>query len=252
MFIGMGSLFVKERGGITDTGVATAWGAVITVNIYTFGHISGAHINPAVTFALALVGQFPWKHVLIYVIAEVVGAILASLTLLFLFDGENMRIMLTLPPGPNPAADLKVVVWELIISFMYAMANYGAKVDPRSTKELSGVAVGTAIFFCILVAGEITGASMNPARSLGPAIMTGNYSKIWIYVLSPVVGSVAAAAIFFVLLMPKNKEITDQDKQPETALISEDASRHSVNLNLNHFFSQEFKSSSVSTRELRV
>ncbi|KAI0499135.1 hypothetical protein KFK09_020036 [Dendrobium nobile] len=202
IFIGCGSLYIEKRSEITFVGVSLAWGAVVAANIYTFGHISGAQINPAVTFAYAVVGQFPWKQVPLYVLGELLGSTTASLTLKWIFDGENTEAMLTQPVGPNPASDLKVAVLEIIITFIYVMTNCSSRADPRAFKELGGVAVGATVFFLALVAGKITGASMNPARSLGPAIAAWNFNKIWIYIISSVIGAVSATMLYFFHLMP--------------------------------------------------
>ncbi|KAG0471193.1 hypothetical protein HPP92_015739 [Vanilla planifolia] len=177
IFIGCGSLFMENRGDLNLVGIAFAWSSVVMANIYTFGHISGAHINPALTFAYAIANQFPWKHVPLYVVAELMGSTFACLTLAWLFDWKNTDVMLTQPVGSNPESDLKVVAIETITTFMYTLANCGARADPRAIKELGGVAVGASIFFIIIFSGKITGASMNPARSLGPAIinLSNNY-----------------------------------------------------------------------------
>ncbi|KAL0912444.1 hypothetical protein M5K25_018417 [Dendrobium thyrsiflorum] len=218
MFIGIGSLFVEKKGEITLTGVSLAWGAIVTVNIYMFGHISGAHINPACTFALALVGQLPWKQVPVYVLSEVLGTLFASLLLKWLFSDINAELMLTLPMGPNPASNLKVIVLEALITFFYTIASCCCRIDPRATKDLGGVAVGAVVFVIALIAGRVTGASMNPARSIGPAIATNNYTKLWIYVISPLIGAIAAASLCFLYLIPnkniiKNKQATNHVNQ---------------------------------------
>ncbi|KAI0499136.1 hypothetical protein KFK09_020037 [Dendrobium nobile] len=215
IFVGCGTLFIEKRGEITFVGVALAWGAFVAANIYTFGHISGAQINPAVTFAYALVGQFPWKRVPMYVVAEFLGCTVASLTLRWIFDGEDIQVMLTQPVGPNPASDLKVAVLEAIITFIYIIANCSSRSDSRAFKELGGVAVGATVFFLILLAGKITGASMNPARSLGPAIAAWNFNKIWIYIVSPTIGSVLATTLYFFHLAPAKSK--GDGKQADTS-----------------------------------
>ncbi|PKU86883.1 Aquaporin NIP1-1 [Dendrobium catenatum] len=215
IFVGCGTLFIEKRGEITFVGVALAWGAFVAANIYTFGHISGAQINPAVTFAYALVGQFPWKRVPMYVVAEFLGCTVASLTLRWIFDGEDIQVMLTQPVGPKPASDLKVAVLETIITFIYIIANCSSRSDSRAFKELGGVAVGATVFFLILLAGKITGASMNPARSLGPAIAAWNFNKIWIYIVSPTIGSVLATTLYFFHLAPAKSK--GDGKQADTS-----------------------------------
>ncbi|KAK8934324.1 Aquaporin NIP1-4 [Platanthera zijinensis] len=214
MFVGIGSLFIEKMGAITFSGVALAWGTIVSTNIYMFGHISGAHINPALTFSLALVGQFPWRQVPVYVTSEVLGALMASVLLKCLFIEMDAEVMLTLPVGPNPASDLKVGVLEFIITFMYALASCCCRADSRASKDLAGVAVGGVVFVIAIIAGRVTGASMNPARSIGPAIAVNNFSKIWIYLLSTLLGSILATSLFFFHLMPmpdKNDGVIKQD-----------------------------------------
>ncbi|KAK8947751.1 Aquaporin NIP1-4 [Platanthera guangdongensis] len=212
MFVGMGSLFIEKMGAITFGGVSLAWGAIITTNIYMFGHISGAHINPALTFSLALVGQFPWRLVPVYVTAEVFGTVMASLLLKWLFSQMDAELMLTLPVGPNPASDLKVGVLEFIITFMYALTSWCCRADSRASKDLAGVAVGAVFFVNAIIAGKVTGASMNPARSIGPAIAVNNFSKIWIYLLSTLLGAILATSLFFSLLLPEKSDgVVKQD-----------------------------------------
>ncbi|PKA53133.1 putative aquaporin NIP-type [Apostasia shenzhenica] len=204
MFVGMGSLIIKEEGEFSLIGVALTWGAVVAANIYAVGHICGAHINPAVTFSLAVVRQFPWKHVPLYILAELLGSLMASTMLQWLFDGKDLHILLTLPVGPNPASDLKVITIEAVFTFIYVFTSCGSRSDPRAHKNLGGVAVGASVFFAAIVAGNVTGASLNPARSLGPAIVIGNFNKIWIYILSSTIGSLGATMLYFLHLMPKN------------------------------------------------
>ncbi|XP_020593084.1 probable aquaporin NIP-type [Phalaenopsis equestris] len=202
MFVGCASLYMEKRGEITFIGVCLAWGGIVTANIYTFGHISGAHINPAITFAYAVVGQFPWKQVPFYLLGEFVGSAMASLTLKWIFDGENPELMLTRPAAVNPASDFKVLVLEVFITFIYVLNSCSSRMDPRGFKELGGVAVGITVFFLALVAGKITGASMNPARTLGPAIVAWNFDKIWIYFIAPLIGAVLATTLYFFHLCP--------------------------------------------------
>ncbi|KAG0471195.1 hypothetical protein HPP92_015741, partial [Vanilla planifolia] len=111
------------------------------------------------------------RMVPLYVVAELMGSTFACLTLAWLFDWKNTDVMLTQPFGSNPESDLKVVAIETITTFVYTLANCGARADPRAIKELGGVAVGASVFFIVIFSGKITGASMNPARSLGPAII---------------------------------------------------------------------------------
>ncbi|ONK74057.1 uncharacterized protein A4U43_C03F2340 [Asparagus officinalis] len=186
--------------------------------IYTLGHISGAHINPAVTVAFAIIGRFPWKQVIFYVVAQVLGAILACLMLRWLFNGDRLNAMLTLPAADTD--DLTVVAWEILASFILMWVICGAVTDYRAIKELSGAAVGAAIFLDVLITGKITGASMNPARSIGPAIAANNFRKLWIYIISPVIGTIAAALLYSLLLSP-NKVQKNTSKNVTSNVLAE-------------------------------
>ncbi|XP_020588952.1 probable aquaporin NIP-type, partial [Phalaenopsis equestris] len=215
-FVGCASLYMEKRGEVTFIGVCLALGGMVTANIYTYGHISGAHINPAITFAYAVVGQFPWKQVPFYFLGEFVGSIMASLTLKWIFDGESPELMLTQPAELNPASDLKVLVLEVIITFIYALNNCSSRMDSRGFKELGGVAVGITVFSLALVVGKVTGASMNPARSLGPAIVVWNFHKIWIYLIAPIIGAVSATTLYFFHLYPS--QFNGDNKQQSSSI----------------------------------
>ncbi|KAJ0975023.1 hypothetical protein J5N97_016988 [Dioscorea zingiberensis] len=179
ILIGVGSILVDQRVKITLLGVALVWGTAVTVLFYTLGHISGCHLNPAVTIAFFAIGQFPWKLVVPYVVVQVLGATIASLTLRLLFIGVDADLMQSHPAGTTTT-------------------------DAMAVKELAGVAVGAAVFFNGLIAGTISGASMNPARSLGPAIATMNFEEIWIYIVSPVIGAVAGSTLYHFLRLPNS------------------------------------------------
>ncbi|KAK8952151.1 Aquaporin NIP1-1 [Platanthera zijinensis] len=184
VFFGCGSAFMEQRGNITLAGAALTWACAVGAVIYTIGHVSGAHINPAVTVAFATVGLFPWKQVAVYVMAQSVGSILASLTLQWLFGSGGASLMLTLPAGPNPAADLNVMAWEFIVTFVLLLVICSSALDPRAAKGFGGIAIGGAVFINITMAGPITGCSMNPARSFGPAVVNHNFRKLWICIVS--------------------------------------------------------------------
>ncbi|XP_058092140.1 aquaporin NIP1-1-like [Magnolia sinica] len=207
VFAGCGSALIDQRGPITSLGMAVVWGLTVMVMIYTIGHVSGAHINPAVTIALAVSRKFQWKHVPAYVIGQVIGGILASLTLHALFGKDNLRPTLTLPQGDT--SPLNTIIWEFIITFILMFVVSSVATDQRAVKELSGVAVGGTILLNALIAGPVTGASMNPARSIGPAIVAKHYHSLWIYIVAPVFGAIAGSTLYTLLQLPDkyNKDI---------------------------------------------
>ncbi|XP_066308216.1 aquaporin NIP1-2-like isoform X2 [Miscanthus floridulus] len=193
IFAGCGSVVVNlsTNGTVTFPGICAVWGLVVMVLVYSVGHISGAHFNPAVTVAFATCGRFPWKQVPSYAVAQVLGSTLASLTLRVVFGGATAHdhFFGTAPSG----TDAQAVVLEFVISFYLMFVVSGVATDNRAIGELAGLAVGATVLLNVLFAGPITGASMNPARTLGPAIVAGRYRSIWVYMVGPMCGTVTGA-----------------------------------------------------------
>ncbi|XP_057764215.1 aquaporin NIP1-1-like isoform X2 [Salvia miltiorrhiza] len=191
IFAGCGAVAVnadKEK-VITLPGIAIVWGLVVMVMVYSVGHISGAHFNPAVTIAFASINRFSWKQVPAYVAAQVVGSTVAAGTLRLLFSGSHDHFVGTLPAG----TDLQSLALEFIITFYLMFVISGVATDNRAIGELAGMAIGATVSINVLFAGPISGASLNPARSLGPAIVSKNYRGLWIYLLGPTAGAIAGA-----------------------------------------------------------
>ncbi|PKA51671.1 Aquaporin NIP1-1 [Apostasia shenzhenica] len=191
IFAGCGSVTVNKhtKGTITFPGICIVWGLAVMVMVYSVGHISGAHFNPAVTIAFASCRRFPWKQVPAYIIAQVVASTLASGTLRLLFGGDHELFPGTIPVGSN----VQSLVLEFIISFYLMFVVSGVATDNRAIGELAGLAVGATVLLNVVVAGPISGASMNPARSLGPAIIATRYESIWVYLVGPIGGTIAGA-----------------------------------------------------------
>ncbi|CAN6243687.1 unnamed protein product [Urochloa humidicola] len=191
MFAGCGAVTINasKNGQITFPGVAIVWGLAVMVMVYAVGHISGAHFNPAVTFAFATSGRFPWRQLPAYVLAQMLGATLASGTLRLMFGGRHEHFPGTLPTG----SEVQSLVIEIITTFYLMFVISGVATDNRAIGELAGLAVGATILLNVLIAGPVSGASMNPARSVGPALVSGQYRSIWVYIVGPVVGAVAGA-----------------------------------------------------------
>ncbi|XP_031503653.1 aquaporin NIP1-1 [Nymphaea colorata] len=193
IFAGCGAVTInKSKGTITFPGVAIVWGLAVMVMVYSVGHISGAHFNPAVTFAFAVCKRFPWKQVPAYFAAQMVGATLASGTLRLMFGGGMLHYPGTLPAGSN----MQSLVLEFVITFYLMFVISGVATDTRAVGELAGIAVGGTILLNVMFAGPISGASMNPARSLGPAIVGNQYRSIWVYIVGPTVGAVCGGLAY--------------------------------------------------------
>ncbi|CAN0858459.1 Probable aquaporin NIP4-2 [Linum grandiflorum] len=205
ILIGCASIMVNKKGEISMVGVGAAWGLAVMVMIYTLGHISGAHFNPAITLALASSCRFSWKQVPGYVGAQVGGSVLAVLSVKVMFNHENVDIKgLTTTRLKGSLTCLQGLLWELLISFILMLTIFGVAVDTRAVNELSGISIGAAVLFNVMIAGNMTGASMNPARSIGAALVNREFENLWIYVVGPVVGMLTATAIYNVLLTDHN------------------------------------------------
>ncbi|KAJ4782082.1 NOD26-like intrinsic protein 1 [Rhynchospora pubera] len=190
IFAGCASVTINQGSGvITFPGICIVWGLVVMVMVYSVGHISGAHFNPAVSIAFATCGRFPWKEMPPYIVAQMLGSILASGTLWLLFGKSDEHFPGTLPAG----SEVQSVVVEFIISFYLMFVISGVATDNRAIGELAGLAVGSTILLNVFIAGPISGASMNPARSLGPAIIQHEYRSIWVYIVGPICGTIAGA-----------------------------------------------------------
>ncbi|XP_015958114.1 nodulin-26 [Arachis duranensis] len=194
IFAGCAAVVVNKNNDnvVTLPGISIVWGLAVMALVYSIGHISGAHFNPAVTIAFASTRRFPFKQVPVYVAAQVVGSTLASGTLRLLFDGNQNQFAGTLPAG----SDLQAFVIEFIITFYLMFIISGVATDSRAVGELAGLAVGSTVLLNVMFAGAITGASMNPARSIGPAIVHNQYKGIWIYLVAPVLGAVAGTWVY--------------------------------------------------------
>jgi MIP family channel proteins len=195
VFAGAGAIMVNDKtDALGHVGIAFTFGLVIMVMIYAVGHISGAHFNPAVSFAFGLTRHFPWPRVIAYWIAQAAGAIAAAL-LLRASLGDVAEVGATLPSG----SDGQAFLWETILTFFLMFVIMAVATDTRAVGEAAAIAIGGTVGLDALFGGPLTGASMNPARSLGPALAAAELSSIWIYVLAPLLGaSLGALAYQFV------------------------------------------------------
>ena len=191
---------------IGHVGIALTFGFVIVALIYSFAHVSGAHFNPAVTIAFWTMGEFHRKNVIPYISAQVFGAILASICLYFLLNenfnsvSEVSYLGSTLPRGTESQA----FGFEFILTFILMIVICSSAVHGKATKDFAGLAIGLTVGLESMFAGPITGASMNPARSIGPAIVSGNFEHLWIYILATCLGAMAASMVFLKIFKSEN------------------------------------------------
>jgi len=194
VFVGCGAIVIdQERGGsLGETGIAASFGLVIMAMIYATGHVSGAHLNPAVTAAFAATRRFPAGEGAVYVAAQVAGAVLAALVLDALWAGEPARLGATVPSvGVGAAVGYEVVLTAFLMFVIAAVAT-----DSHAVAGVAGVAIGGAVAMGSLVGGGATGASMNPARTLGPAIVSSTWTDLWIYLVAPPVGALVGVLAY--------------------------------------------------------
>jgi aquaporin NIP len=186
VFAGTGAI-VADRvtgGAVTHVGVALTFGLVVLAMIYTVGDISGAHLNPAVTFGFWTARRMPLPDALRYAASQVAGALAASATLRFLFP-QDPWLGTTLPAGP----DAQSFVLETILTFLLMLTVLNVSTGAKEKGITAGIAVGAIIAMEALFAGPICGASMNPARSLAPALVSGHLAHLWIYLAAPPLGA---------------------------------------------------------------
>lgn len=192
VFAGCGAIVVDAKTHqLGHVGVAITFGLVIMFGIYAVGHISGAHFNPAVTFGFALTRHFPWSRATVYWAAQLVGALVAA-TILRASLGNHADVGATLPSGSQGQAFL----WEAILTFFLMFVIMSVATDTRAVGEAAAIAIGGTVGLDAMFGGPITGASMNPARSIGPALVSGNLHALWLYVVAPLFGAAAGALAY--------------------------------------------------------
>jgi aquaporin NIP len=204
VFAGCGAIMVDAKtGALGHVGVAISFGLVIMVMIYAVGHISGAHFNPAVTFAFALSRHFPWPRVALYWAAQLGGALVAAVILRASL-GNMAHVGATIPTG----SDGQAFLWETVLTFFLMFVIMAVATDTRAVGEAAAIAIGGTVGLDAMFGGPITGASMNPARSLGPAVAAADFTAIWIYLAAPILGA-AVAAVTYQALREERREPVD-------------------------------------------
>jgi MIP family channel proteins len=192
VFAGAGAIMVDAKThALGHVGVAIAFGLVIMVMIYAVGRISGAHFNPAVSFAFALTRHFPWPRVAAYWAAQAAGALIAA-GILRVSLGNVAHAGATLPAGSQAQSFL----WELVLTFFLMFVIMSVATDTRAVGEAAAIAIGGTVGLDAMFGGPISGASMNPARSLGPALVSGELHALWLYVTAPLLGAALGALAY--------------------------------------------------------
>lgn len=206
IFIGAGSGALGAAGLV---GVALAHGLALMGVVYAFGHLSGAHINPAVTAGLWAAGAIDAKRALSYWVFQILGGIAGAGALAWVLGGTATGLGATtlgrVSAGAGqtlPVSAAMGFVVEAILTFFLVNAVLHCAVAGKAG-QLAGAAIGLTLTFCILMGGPLTGASLNPARTLGPAAVTGNFADLWVYIAGPLVGAVAAATLYRSVLSSK-------------------------------------------------
>jgi aquaporin Z len=189
VFAGTGAIVINDVSGgiVTHAGIALTFGLVVLAMIYAVGEVSGAHLNPAVTIGFFLARRFPGRRVLPYIVSQCVGAFLASGLLHLLFP-SNATLGATVPAGSAVQSFILECVLTLLLMFVILSVSTGAKEKGIT----AGIAVGAVIAFEAMFAGPISGASMNPARSLAPGVVSGQLGSLWLYLIAPPLGAAVA------------------------------------------------------------
>jgi aquaporin Z len=189
VFCGTGAIVINQESGgaVTHVGIAFAFGLVVMVMIYSIGAVSGAHMNPAVTIAFSIAKRFPAKEIVPYIVSQLIGALAASFVLRLLFP-SNELLGSTIPAGNITRS----FVLEFILTFFLMFVIIQVSTGSKEQGMFAGLAIGSTVLLEAMFAGPICGASMNPARSLSPALVSGHLEYLWIYLVAPLAGAIAA------------------------------------------------------------
>src|ERR687897_10516 len=184
-------------GAYGSVAVALAFGLALAAVVAAIGHVSGAHVNPAVTLGLASTGKFPWQYTPHYIVAQLVGAVLAAFATWVTFGGparSEANLAATYPA--QGVGDLQAFVVEILITFILVFVVMAVATDQRAPAPIAPIAVGFALAIGVFIAGPVTGGAVNPARSLGPMLVAGDLTSVWLYILGPIIGGVLGALLY--------------------------------------------------------
>ncbi|GAA5120213.1 aquaporin [Luteolibacter yonseiensis] len=186
VFAGTGAIVINQASGgaITHLGIALVFGLVVLVMIHTFGDVSGAHLNPAVTIGFAVAGRFPWRELPGYIGAQSIGAVSASVLLKILFP-TSPTLGATMPSG----SVFQSFVLEVVLTAILMLVILSVSVGAKEKGITAGITIGGLVGLEALFAGPVSGASMNPVRSLAPAIVSGNFQDLWLYPSATILGA---------------------------------------------------------------
>lgn len=189
VFCGTGAIIINQESGgaITHMGIAFTFGLIVMVMIYALGPVSGAHLNPAVTIAFTIAKRFPAKEIFPFILSQTAGAFLASGALRLMFP-ENDLLGSTLPAG----SELQSFILEVILTFFLMLVIIQVATGSKEQGMFAGLAIGSTVLLEAMFAGPICGASMNPIRSLSPAVVSGHLEHLWIYLSAPMLGAALA------------------------------------------------------------
>ncbi len=215
VLIGCGSIVVNNAadGVIGHAGISAVFGMVVMAMIYSVGNISGAHLNPAVTIGFLFAKRIGIKQAVFYIIFQIIGAVAASLLLKFLFP-QSQGLGETIPA----INVIRALTIEVVLTFLLMFVILNVSTGHMEKGIMAGVAIGATVCIAAIVGGPLTGASMNPARSLGPGLISGNLAHIWIYIAGPIIGAVLASPLCRILQGPEccyvdcdvNKSVDDR------------------------------------------
>jgi MIP family channel proteins len=198
--VAVGAILARPTAGppYDSLAVALAFGLALAAVVAAVGHVSGAHVNPAVTLGMAATGKFPWQYTPHYIVAQLVGAVLAALATWVTFGGAGARgeakLAATYPA--QGVGDLQALVVEILITFILVFVVMAVATDERAPAAIAPIAVGFALAVGVFIAGPVTGGSVNPARSLGPMLVAGDLTSFWLYILGPIIGGVLGALLY--------------------------------------------------------
>jgi aquaporin Z len=192
VFMGCGSIAIASiyPDSINHFGISMAFGTSVMVMIYAVGNVSGAHFNPAVTLSFFVAKKLDKKEVMPYIISQIIGALLGIITIRYLFESSVVGVTQT------SLSPLRGMIIEVVLTFILMTVILNISSGYKEKGMMAGVAVGFTVFLGALIGGPLTNASMNPARSLAPAIIAGNYTDLWLYIIGPIIGALLAIPVY--------------------------------------------------------